>query len=130
MAKKKESIQDSSEITREQEDNVYDTKYRRRKIRERSYIGAFVVIFIGVVFLLNNLGILPWEAWRQIWRLWPILLILFGIEMIFGRSRWAQIIIGILVILFLLGIVWYFLLVQGVVAPMHFRYPNMMYPLQ
>jgi len=128
MAKKEEVTQDTQEDSVEDE-TLQDRKYRRRN-KPRSLLGAVIIIFIGIIFLLNNLGILPWEMWREFWKFWPILLILFGIEMIFGRSRWAQIIVGIVVILFLLGIVWYFLSVQGVMAPMHFRYPNMMYPLR
>jgi hypothetical protein len=128
MAKKEEVTQDTQEDSVEDE-TLQDRNYRRRN-KPRSLLGALIIIFVGIIFLLNNLGILPWEMWRQFWKFWPILLILFGIEMIFGRSRWAQIIVGIVVILFLLGIVWYFLSVQGVMAPMHFRYPNMMYPLR
>lgn len=127
---KKEDINKKSQTSDEEEQDTSENIYRRRHHHSHSYLGPVIIIAVGILFLFSNFGIVPWTLWAQIWRLWPIILILIGIEMMFGRSRWAQIIISILVVLFLLGIVWYFLSVQGVVAPMHFRYPHQMYPLQ
>lgn len=42
---------------------------------------ALVLIAIGVVFLLINLGILPWDAWNY---LFPALLVLLGIFLLIG----------------------------------------------
>ena len=33
-----------------------------------------ILIGAGVVFLLNNLGVLTWGVWEMLWRLWPVLL--------------------------------------------------------
>ncbi len=46
---------------------------------------ALLLIAAGVVLLLQNLGVLGWELWLQIWRFWPVLLILIGVSLIFGR---------------------------------------------
>ncbi len=48
-------------------------------------IGAIIVIAIGVLFLLQNLGVLPWSLWTQAWRLWPVVLIVIGINILIGR---------------------------------------------
>jgi hypothetical protein len=48
---------------------------------------ALLLIFFGVILLLNNFGYLPWDIWGTIWRLWPALLVLIGINLIFGRTR-------------------------------------------
>jgi hypothetical protein len=48
-----------------------------------------VLIFIGGVFLLENTGYLPPNAWLNLWRLWPLLLVLAGIELLFAhRVPW------------------------------------------
>jgi hypothetical protein len=38
-----------------------------------------------VVFLLNNMGVLPWSVWGQVWRLWPLVLVAIGLDMLLGR---------------------------------------------
>ncbi len=47
--------------------------------------GAIVLIGLGVIFLLDNLGIFHWH-W--IGRLWPLILIALGLRIIF-RNQWA-----------------------------------------
>jgi len=46
-----------------------------------------ILISIGVVFLLNNLGYVPWVVWLRILSFWPVILIAIGIEKIFGKTR-------------------------------------------
>ncbi len=52
-----------------------------------------------MVFLLNNLNVLPWSIWNQLWRLWPLILILVGLEILLGRRSPALSFILILVVL-------------------------------
>jgi len=47
--------------------------------------GIFL-IGIGVIFLGNTLGYLEWFVWSDLLRLWPMILIAIGIEMVFKRS--------------------------------------------
>jgi hypothetical protein len=44
-----------------------------------------ILIGLGVVFLLNNPGILNWSVWDVIFRLWPVLLIAAGLDILIGR---------------------------------------------
>ncbi len=46
-----------------------------------------ILISVGVVFLLNNLGYVPWAVWFRILSLWPVVLVALGIEIIFKKSR-------------------------------------------
>lgn len=46
-----------------------------------------VLILSGVVFLLNNLGILPWSIWLTLAQLWPVILILLGVDLLLGRRH-------------------------------------------
>jgi TM2 domain-containing membrane protein YozV len=47
-------------------------------------VGPAVMIVLGVIFLLNNLGVLRFS---QIFRFWPIALIGLGVYMLIERSR-------------------------------------------
>lgn len=63
--------------------------------RNRSFFWPIVLIGVGVVWLLANLGFLRGLAWTSIWRLWPILLIAVGLDLIFGRhSPWLGALVG------------------------------------
>ena len=46
----------------------------------RSFAGPFVLIVLGIVFLLGNLHLLSWER-LGLWfaHYWPLLLILWGV---------------------------------------------------
>jgi hypothetical protein len=46
-----------------------------------------ILISLGIVFLLNNLGYVPWAVWLRILSLWPVILIAIGIEKIFAKTR-------------------------------------------
>lgn len=60
---------------------------------------AILLLFLGGVFLLNNFGLLPWDIWSNLWRFWPVFLILFGLQIVLGRNWFAQLVISILGIL-------------------------------
>jgi hypothetical protein len=47
------------------------------------WIGLFLVC-VGTLVLLNNLGIIQGDVWDYVW---PLLLILLGISLLFKRSR-------------------------------------------
>ena len=48
--------------------------------RRSSLIGPTILIGLGIVFLLNNMGILDWNVWEVIFRLWPVLIIAAGLS--------------------------------------------------
>ena len=57
----------------------------------RRYVGGVVngllVVAVGVILLLHNLGYISWDLWTAVLKLWPLLLILGGLNIIFfGRS--------------------------------------------
>ncbi len=67
-----------------------------------------ILIGIGVVFLLNNLGVIQDNPWVVIWRLWPLLLIALGLEIMLGRRSGAgsivSAVLGLAVVAFVLWI--------------------------
>lgn len=52
--------------------------------RSRLPIGAFVLIGLGVLFLLDEMGALHFD-W--IWRFWPLILIALGVRILMQRQR-------------------------------------------
>lgn len=45
---------------------------------------GIIIIVIGLLFLLNNLGIFHWLNWST---LWPLILIAIGVLIIVGTKR-------------------------------------------
>jgi hypothetical protein len=73
-----------------------------RPIRRGNLVGPTILIGLGVVFLLNNLGWLGWEVWEALLRLWPVLLIAAGLDLLIGRRSAlgsALIVVALLVIM-------------------------------
>lgn len=75
--------------------------------RHGSLVGPMILIGLGVVFLLNNLGRLDWSIWEMILRLWPVLIIGIGLELLIGRrSVWGSLLVALLLIVVLAGAVY------------------------
>jgi hypothetical protein len=69
------------------------------------------------MLLLSNLGYLPWESWGVLWRLWPLLIIALGIDLLIGRRSMVGAIISAVLIFSLIGgIVLVALLAQNIPA--------------
>jgi hypothetical protein len=73
----------------------------QRPTRHGNLVGPTILIGLGVVFLLNNLGWLGWEVWGPLLRLWPVLLIAAGLDLLVGRR---SVLASALIVLVLLGI--------------------------
>ena len=77
--------------------------------RSVSLVGPVILIGLGVIFLLNSLGLLAWSVWDVIFRLWPILLIAGGLEIILNRvSAWGSLLALVLTVAILAGALWMF----------------------
>ena len=69
-------------------------------MRLNKVIEGFTLISVGLIFLGNTTGALPWTVWFSIFSLWPILLIAAGLEVI-GKgteNAWLRILSSMLVI--------------------------------
>lgn len=79
-----------------------DSIYKREGL-----VGAIFMIGLGTVFLLANLGILAINVWQLVLRLWPVLLVAIGLDLVVGRrSLWATL-AGLVVLLAILaGALW------------------------
>jgi hypothetical protein len=75
--------------------------------RRPGLIGPLILITVGVLFLLANLGMLPLSFWQIAARFWPLILILIGLEIIFGRrSTLGALLVVALWIAVIAGIIW------------------------
>lgn len=78
-------------------------------IRGEGWVWGLVSIALGAAFLGANLGYLPWSSLSLLLRLWPLLLIALGLDLIFkGHSPVMSILGGLLAIAMIAVIVWYF----------------------
>jgi len=69
----------------------------KNRFHRRSFFGPILLITIGLLFLGKNLGLIPGEGWGTIWRLWPLLLIIGGLDDLFRREgvAWPILMIGV-----------------------------------
>jgi len=77
----------------------------RHKKKSGNLTGGFVLITLGIVFILNNLGFLPWNVWETLWKFWPAFLILAGLEILIDSCFIMQ----CLILLMEVGIFFYLL---------------------
>jgi hypothetical protein len=75
-----------------------------RHYRRGGLVGPVILIGLGVVFLLNNLGLLGWGVWSLILQLWPVLLIAVGLDILVGRrSIWGSLLVVVVMLAVLAG---------------------------
>jgi hypothetical protein len=68
-----------------------------------SLFWPLVLIGAGVLLLLSNLGHIPWSSWSLVWRLWPVLLIALGVEVMVGRRTMAGALFSGLMMVIMIG---------------------------
>jgi putative adhesin/cell wall-active antibiotic response 4TMS protein YvqF len=77
----------------------------RRRRGGGGFSFALILITVGAVFLLLNLGIIGLN-WQAVARYWPVLLILVGLDIIVGRrSMLGSIIMGVVTVGAVVGVV-------------------------
>lgn len=76
-----------------------------RKPRSRSFFWPILLIGIGTLLLLNNLGIVAWNTWNLIWRFWPLVLVAVGIDVLFGQRSTLGAILSAFLVLALMGVI-------------------------
>lgn len=76
--------------------------------RRDGWVGPLAFIGLGTVLLLGNLHYLQWGSLELLLRLWPIILIAWGLDVAFGRhgSTWNTIVRVAVGLLLVGGIVW------------------------
>jgi hypothetical protein len=70
----------------------------RKKHHDGSVSGLIFIIW-GALLLLNTLNVVPWTVWNYIWPFWPVILIFWGLQIMFGFARWLIRLIKLIVII-------------------------------
>ena len=71
-----------------------------------SLVGPSFLIGIGIILLLDNLGYLRWEFW-QVLQLWPVLLIVWGIEILLQGRLLGRILTACVILIGIIGGIWF-----------------------
>jgi hypothetical protein len=109
------SNQEISQV--EKGEQSVEEKESRRHRRPPSLVGPVILITIGVLVLLSNLDMLHVNLW-ELWRLWPVLLILGGLEILLGRrSALGSVIVLVLTLAVMAGIVLLLVAAPGALGP-------------
>src|SRR3989304_3593779 len=74
----------------------------------KSSLAPFILVFLGIIFLLNNFGFLPWSIWLSLWKFWPVLLLLIGVELFVGRQASLRTILILSLLIFVAPIFLFF----------------------
>lgn len=73
--------------------------------RPRSVLFPLLLIALGLLFLTQTLGYVPWEIWGRLWRFWPVILILIGLDVLIGgRSQIGRYLVGLIAIAAMVGV--------------------------
>lgn len=73
--------------------------------RRPGLVGPMLLIILGVVLLLSTLGLLD-VRWWELWRFWPLLLVLAGLDILSRHSRWASAAVGVLILGLVAGVLY------------------------
>ncbi len=84
-------------------------------LRRDGVAGPVFWIGLGTVIILSNFGVLAWSVWGLLLRMWPVLLIAIGLDIVLGRRRsiWGPLAAFVIIIAVLVGA----LLLVGVGTP-------------
>jgi hypothetical protein len=78
-------------------------KQTRKRREPPSLFWPLVLIGAGILLLLSNLGYIPWSSWSLVWRLWPVLIIALGVEVMVGRRTMAGALFSGLMMVIIIG---------------------------
>ena len=67
-----------------------------KKHHHNGGIFGILIIFCGIILLLNNLGLVSPLFWQFVLPFWPVIFILLGVKIILGRNWFSYIITLIL----------------------------------
>ncbi|HVN56419.1 MAG TPA: DUF5668 domain-containing protein [Anaerolineaceae bacterium] len=79
--------------------------------RGESWIGSPFLIGVGIVFLLSTLGYIPLDIWVIAIRYWPLLIVVWGLDVLLSRGQlgavWRALIGLAILAVMIAGILWF-----------------------
>ncbi len=61
-----------------------------RERRNERWVGAVILIAIGIIGLATNFNLVPPDILSQLWKLWPIIPLIIGISLLMRRQRYLD----------------------------------------
>lgn len=74
-------------------ENKTVTKKNHCCFNSGNFLTAVLLVLAGIILLLNNFNLIPWNVWNTLWKFWPVVLIIWGLEAISGKKVWGRIIV-------------------------------------
>lgn len=75
--------------------------------RREGFVGPVLFIGLGLVILMSNFGYPVIENWGALLRLWPVLLIAWGLDLLVGQRSFWSLLAGLgLGVMLLAGVLW------------------------
>lgn len=78
---------------------------REERWHRPGLVGPIILIFVGLVFLLANLGVLQVSGWWLL-RLWPLVLVLAGLDILARHSRVGTVLVAVLALALVGGVIY------------------------
>jgi len=94
--------------------------------RNNGVLNGVILIMAGVILLLNTMGFLSWDIWETLIRFWPVLLILWGVELLLGATLIGRVAVAIIAFLTFLFVVSY---AYGSISPLFNQWLKNRFPL-
>jgi cadmium resistance protein CadD (predicted permease) len=69
------------------EDSLLGAFMSARSRRERNWVGATVLIAVGVIGLAANFDLVSREYLDQLWKLWPVIPLVIGLAILMRPRR-------------------------------------------
>ncbi|GEM_PF-3692720 len=58
-----------------------------------------ILIILGVLFLFANLNLISWDFVSGLWKLWPLVLVLWGLDLIIKENHLLKTLLFLLLVL-------------------------------
>ena len=94
--------------------DVAKSNFDRHKVDPDRYSGAFFLIIVGTMLLMNTTGMLSWSVWLFLLKFWPIFIIIAGVKVVFGKSKIGAMSSGVITLIVYLVIAVIAILATGV----------------
>ena len=62
-------------------------------------IAGIILLFVGAVLLLETMGYLSWELWQHLWRFWPVIIVIAGLNILLRNvNAWVRSLLILLIL--------------------------------
>lgn len=73
-----------------------NAKEKKDKIicrKHESEVWGLMVLLAGIILILNNIGVIPWQFWDYALPFWPSILVIIGARIILGKNTFSRMLV-------------------------------------